>query len=297
MSDIVRYATDHGEVTLSPSIIRQYLVSGSGNVSDQEVEMFLQLCRYQGLNPFLRDAYLIKYGNSPATVVVGKDVHMKRAAKHPDFAGLQAGVVIKADQGIERREGSLVLDDEVLVGGWAKVLRKNLVEPIFAEVALSEYDQKQALWNSKKGTMIRKVALAHALREAFPEDLQGLYAQEEMPVGEAKQLPDAPIIIDMPAEDTPKPTTISPAQAKRMFALADGNNDVVKEAIGKHGYEKTSDILKVHYKDICADIESAAKPEPDHPEPAPEVVAEDVCPTCDGLGVMDTGEECGWCKK
>lgn len=30
------------------------------------------------------------------------------------------------------------------------------------------------------GTMLRKVALCHALREAFPDDFQGLYGSEEM---------------------------------------------------------------------------------------------------------------------
>ena len=48
--------------------------------------------------------------------------------------------------------------------------------------------------------MIRKVALTQALREAFPEDLGGLYAPEEM--GDAAATIDAdpqqvaPIVID-----------------------------------------------------------------------------------------------------
>ena len=33
---------------------------------------------------------------------------------------------------------------------------------------LAEYDTGKSLWKGKKATMIRKVALVHALREAFP---------------------------------------------------------------------------------------------------------------------------------
>ena len=92
---VVRIQTDTGEVTLSPSIIRRYLVSGSASaVTEQEIAMFLGLCKYRRLNPFLREAYLVKYGTtSPATIVVGKDAYLNRAHKHPDFSGFKAGVI------------------------------------------------------------------------------------------------------------------------------------------------------------------------------------------------------------
>ena len=67
---IMTYETDQGEVKLSPAIVKKYLVSGQADrVTEQEVVMFMQMCEYQGLNPFLREAYLIKFGNAPATMV------------------------------------------------------------------------------------------------------------------------------------------------------------------------------------------------------------------------------------
>ena len=60
------------EVTLMD--VKNYLVSGNANkVTNQEVGMFLKLCEGQKLNPFLREAYLVKYGEQPAQMVVGKD--------------------------------------------------------------------------------------------------------------------------------------------------------------------------------------------------------------------------------
>lgn len=61
------------EVKLTPATVKNYLVSGNAErLTDQEVVMFINLCKYNGLNPWLREAYCIKYGSSPATMVVGQ---------------------------------------------------------------------------------------------------------------------------------------------------------------------------------------------------------------------------------
>ncbi|MDU7339344.1 MAG: phage recombination protein Bet [Clostridium sp.] len=196
----VEYEVNGEKVKLSPNIIRNYLVSGGGNVSDQEIVMFLNLCRFQHLNPFLREAYLIKYGgNQPATMVTGKEVFTKRARRNKDYAGQQAGVVVqKEDSTLENRIGTLVLENEKLVGGWAKVFIKEYVEPVEITVSLSEYigtkkdGEVNGQWSKKPATMIRKVALVQALREAFPEDFSGMYSQEEVDTGN-QVLDESPI--------------------------------------------------------------------------------------------------------
>ncbi|ORX23368.1 hypothetical protein BVF91_05930 [Thermoanaerobacterium sp. PSU-2] len=53
--------------------------------------------------------------------------------------------------------------------------------------------------------------------------------------------------------------TITQKQAKRMFALANGDNDLVKNIIGKYGYEHSTDVRKTDYEKICAEIETAAQ--------------------------------------
>jgi hypothetical protein len=42
-------------------------------------------------------------------------------------------------------------------------------------------------WAKRPGTMIEKVAIMHALRNAFPNDFQGLYLREEMDLKEASE--------------------------------------------------------------------------------------------------------------
>lgn len=199
----ILYKCGDEEVKLSPSIIRNYLVNGNGEVTDQEVAMFLNLCRYQHLNPFLREAYLIKFGNQPATIVTGKDAITKRAMRNPKFAGQQAGVVIFHNESgeLEYRNGSLYIEGEKLVGGWAKVYVKGYEVPIEAVVSYQEYvgttknGEVNSQWSKKPATMIRKVALVQALREAFPEDLGGLYASEEMNIDLDEAAVAAPVEI------------------------------------------------------------------------------------------------------
>lgn len=203
----VEYKCGEETVKLSPAIIRNYLVNGNGNVTDQEVVMFLNLCRFQHLNPFLREAYLIKFGNQPATIVTGKDAIIKRAYRNPKFAGQQAGVVIFHPESgeLEYRNGSLLMTNEQLVGGWAKVYVKDYEVPIEAVVSYQEYvgvkndGSVNGQWAKKPATMIRKVALVQALREAFPEDLGGLYASEEMNIELDETATAAPI--EIPQQD------------------------------------------------------------------------------------------------
>ena len=189
---IVEYNANGANIKLSTSIVKNYLVSGDPTkVTDQEVAVFINLCKYQGLNPWLREAYLVKYGSSPATIVTGKDAFMKRAEMDPNYDGFEAGVIIYDEEhGVQYREGEFRLPNEKIVGGWAKAYRTDRSHPYVAEVSFDEYAGKKSdgtlnsQWSTKPGTMIRKVALVHALREAFPVSLGGLYVAEEQGVVE-----------------------------------------------------------------------------------------------------------------
>lgn len=201
-NEMVKYNTDHGEITLTSKIVRDYLVPSNSMVTDQEIGMFLKLCEYQKLNPFLREAYLVKYGDFPASIVTGKEVFTKRAMKREDYAGLQAGITVLRNDKLERREGSLLLDGEKLVAGWAKVFVKGKEVPFFEEVSKDEYEGRKkdgtptGMWATKPATMLRKVAIVHALREAFPQDYEGLYSPEEINTVDMTTLPDKPVQID-----------------------------------------------------------------------------------------------------
>ncbi len=154
--------------------------------NDAECKIFLETCRAYHLNPFTKEAHLIHYDNNnedtPSTIVLGKNCYMQMAERHPNFDGFEAGVIILTDGQIEYREGSITYEGEQLLGGWAKVYRKDRTRPAYDEVKLSEYNTGKSLWAKKPATMIRKVALVHALREAFPSTYGLLYDESEIQV-------------------------------------------------------------------------------------------------------------------
>jgi phage recombination protein Bet len=187
---------------LSIEIIKKYVCP---KATDQEAYMFMQLCNLQGLNPFLREAYLIKYGDEAATIITGKDTFTKRADKLPQYDGFKAGIIVVDNSNqCQYREGSFLAPGETLLGGWAEVFRKDRAHSFRNEVSLEEYARKKkdgslmSNWKSMPATMIRKVPLVQSLREAFPDEFGGMYSPEEMPI-DAAALPiytegKAPII-------------------------------------------------------------------------------------------------------
>ena len=190
-SDRVEFEVAGEKITLTPQIVRDYLVSGDKErVSMQEVVMFINLCKYAGLNPWLKEAYCIKYGSEPATMVVGKEAFMKRAESAPGYDGIDAGIIVTTGDAITYRKGTLKLPGEEILGGYAEVYRKDRSHPYRIEVSFEEYAGRKkdgslnSQWSKKPATMIRKVALVQALREAFPDNFSGLYSEEEVENGD-----------------------------------------------------------------------------------------------------------------
>lgn len=182
---VVKFNVGEEEVKLSPKIVTEYLTNGQ-QITMPEFKMFTELCKARKLNPFLKEAYIIKYGNSPAQIVVGKDAILKRAINHPQFDGREQGIIVQKENGeLEERKGTFKLPNEHLVGGWAKVYRKDWTHPTYISVSFDEVAQKKgngelnSNWATKGATMVEKVALVRALRETFAEDLGGMVDESE----------------------------------------------------------------------------------------------------------------------
>jgi len=178
----IQFKDDAGNsIQISQQDVLQFICD---KATPQEVTFFMELCRAQRLNPFIREAYLVKFGNSPAQMITAEIVFERRANAHPDYLGMEHGVVyLDASGSIQKREGTATYKaaNEVLVGGWARVHRKGRIDS-YAEVTLDEYNKNQSLWKSMPGVMISKCAKATALRLAFPSDFHGMYVAEEMGV-------------------------------------------------------------------------------------------------------------------
>ena len=209
---IIRYkATDGSEVKLSPQIVANYIVTGNAQADPKDVFAFMAKCQARGLNPLAGDAYMTTYRNNKtgevtSSVIVSKDYFVRTAAQQPDFDGIEAGVVVATKAGLEYRPGALVgKQTERLVGGWAKVHVRGRSHPSEAVVSLDEYDTGRSLWRTKPATMIRKVALVQALREAYPAAFSGVYDAGEMPE------PVSPVV---PSPTPAQPVAPEPVEAE-----------------------------------------------------------------------------------
>ena len=182
----VIYEIEGNEIKQTKNIVQEYIVGSDTQISMPEFKMFTELCKVRKLNPFLKEAYLIKYGSQPAQIVVGKDAILKRAINNKQFNGREQGIIVltKGEEIIERK-GTFKLDTDKLVGGWAKVYRKDWEYPTYISVSFTEVAQTKASgelnsnWNSKGATMVEKVALMRGLRETFAEDLGAMIDEDE----------------------------------------------------------------------------------------------------------------------
>lgn len=185
---VVKFDVEGQEVKLTKQIVQEYIVGTEVPITNQEFKLFTELCKVRKLNPFLREAYLIKYkAGTPAQLVVGKDAILKRAVLNPNYDGMECGIIVQKEDGsIEERQGTFKLGTEQLVGGWARVFRKDWTHPIYSSVSFNEVAQRKndgslnSNWSTKGATMVEKVAKVRALRETFVEDLAGMYEAEEI---------------------------------------------------------------------------------------------------------------------
>lgn len=232
-NQVIEYEANGEAVKLSPSMVKQYLVSGDAEVTDQEVVMFMQLAKFQHLNPFLKEAYLVKFRGKPAQIIVSKEAFMKRANANPHFEGIKAGIIVERGDEMVQLNGTVKLGKDRLIGGWATVKRDDRDET-HVELPISEFSKGQATWNSMPGTMIRKTAMVNALREAFPQELGALYTEDDSRNQQAapkterkdvtgKQEPPSSIADLINASNTPLPEEPAPEEVTEHDYAEQGN--------------------------------------------------------------------------
>lgn len=252
----VNYETALGNVQLDAETVKQYLVKGNGNVSDQEVFLFVKMCQAQRLNPFVTgEVYLIKFGQQPAQMVVGYDTYKRRAEENPQYLFKESGIIVCRGQSgeIVQKKGACLYPSETLVGGWCEVhkLKGNTEVKTYKEVGFSEYDKGNAIWKEKPCTMIEKVAISQCFREAFPKDYEGLYTAEELAPEHYDVVVDAngEVIEGTVPDAEPKDDVlISQSERQTLFSKAhqafgkEKGNEILKQLIEEEGLKSTSQM-------------------------------------------------------
>lgn len=191
-------ATD--KIKLSLSIIQKLVAvptRSGAKPSDRDCLRFMMLCQSQHLNPFAGDCYLVGYDgkNGPQfSMITAHVAFLKRAESHPDYEGMESGVILlDGDKAIDR-EGDFIVPGEEVVGAWARVHRKNR-KATYRRLAVSQRKPKYEsdFWSpAKMPEQMVKCAEADALRATFPTLLGGLLMREENNL-EVSSAPDLPV--------------------------------------------------------------------------------------------------------
>lgn len=95
---------------------------------------------------------------------------------------------------------------------------------------------------AKKRALVDAALLVASLSDVFTQDLEDLDLGGEKVSTRKKYATD-------------QDGTISKAQAKRMFALAKGDSEMVRSVLSEYGYERSDQVSKMRYDEICAKIE------------------------------------------
>ncbi len=180
-------------IKLSVQIVRNYIATPTKKgalPSDAQCMRFVMLCKARQLNPFAGDAYLVGYdsGDGPQfSLIVAHQSLLKRAEVHPEYDGMESGVMVRRkvvdEKGEERSvtmdlEGDYFETGDEILGGWACVHFRTRRHPMRERVRLSTYNSGYSRWKADPAGMICKVAESSCLRRAFPTVLGGMFLTE-----------------------------------------------------------------------------------------------------------------------
>lgn len=188
--------TPDNEVKLSPAIVLQFFAkpTKSGKLCTYEQAVrFIMLCKARKLDPREGDAFLVGYDtkNGPEFhLITAHQAFLKRAEANGEFDGMTSGITVCHDEteDVKDIEGEIIPDGCRLIGGWARVYRRDRKHETYRRLDLRAFDKGISVWGTNKAGMIAKCAEADALRSTFPNSLGGMYMAGEVQPSDAPRV-------------------------------------------------------------------------------------------------------------
>jgi len=159
-------------------IIKNSVAKGT---SDAELKYFLAVAASTGLNPFQKEIWCYKSGND-MLIFAGRDGFLSNAQKKPDFKGIRSAYVCATDKfkmnivsGHIEHEFTQA-DRGAIVGAYA-VVKRDGMDSFISWADFKEFNKGYNAWKTNPGSMIKKVAEAHALKQAY--SLSGIDSEHD----------------------------------------------------------------------------------------------------------------------
>jgi phage recombination protein Bet len=203
--------------------------------TDGELMFFMLYCRQHKLDPFSRQAHLLKTKNGPQ-VCLGIDGMRIRAAQSREYGG-------QDEPAFEQDPRGQVVACRVVV--YRMVQGQRVPFPAIAWMAESR--GASPIWAQRPRGMLEKCAEAKALRKAFPESCGAFYAPEELDLHEAPRARGTATASDLNARlklrHEPPATIDVEAEPEAEAAPLPSSTEQMVQAFAKIGI-RASDILE-----------------------------------------------------
>lgn len=171
---------------------------GLANANPADLAVFFHQAQKTGLDPFARQIYMIERGGR-FTIQSSIDGLRIVAQRSGQYAG-QAGPFWCNSEGEWK---DVWLSSAPPVAAKVGVYRTGFAEPLWAVAKWDSYAQQSPIWRKMPDLMLAKCAEALALRKAFPNDLSGIYSDEEMAQADAPEEKIKPKKVDLKVPEQP----------------------------------------------------------------------------------------------
>lgn len=213
------------------------------DVTKPELAAYLHECQRRRLDPFAKQIYLLGRWNRQAgrkvyrsqTSIDGFRVIARRAA---DKAGIDYGyeATLWFDDKGTRHE--VWLSDKPPAAAKVVVIRNGQRFDAIARYAeyvqVNDKHEPVGMWKSMPAGQTAKCAEALALRKAFPEDLGGLYTDDEMAQADNPQRVTAEVVHAEPAANGDAPGAAQPSASPALERVR-SNGQWIQEALERSG--------------------------------------------------------------